>query len=132
MERFHGQHYWTINGPPDTSVDEIMCFCLYSKSGDNLGVCIVQTWDVGGWEIYVPPGLNDGTLDATESAIHRNRASKQLMSCLLDCLEECRSELEQRIISGNDEETEDLAKMIVAGDEAITLARGILVPEEVG
>lgn len=70
MERFHGRHYWTINGPMDTDVDEIMCFAIFDKDGESLGVCIIQTWCRGGWEIYVPPS-QDGRLDATEDAIRR-------------------------------------------------------------
>jgi hypothetical protein len=68
MRRFHGTHFWTMDGPPDTDVDEIMCFAIFTKEGDTMGVCLVQTWCTGGWEIYVPPSSNGG-LDETEAAI---------------------------------------------------------------
>lgn len=124
MKRFSARHYWTIDGPMNTSVDEIMCFCLFAKNGANLGVCIVETWDHGGWSILTEPS-DDGDLDATEAAIYRNRASVKLMDALQGCLEEISGELEQRKTGGNGEEFEELEKLFMAGENAVSLARGV-------
>jgi hypothetical protein len=124
MKRFSARHYWTIDGPMDTDVDEMMCFCMFDKAGNNLGVCIVQTWCSGGWSIYTAP-TDDGRLDETEAGIYRSRASKPLLESLQGCLEEISSELEQRKTGGNGEEYEELEKLFMAGENAISLARGI-------
>ena len=112
----------------DTDVDEIICFCLFGRSGQNLGVCLVQTWCRGGWEIYAPP-TTDGRLDETEAAIYRMRASKELLDALQGCLDQISDELEQRKNGGNGEEFEELEKLFNAGERAVTLARGLAIAE---
>ena len=56
MQQFNAREFWTINGPMDTDVDEIMCFAWFKPNGDVAGISLVQTWCRGGWDIYVTPG----------------------------------------------------------------------------
>ena len=65
MRQFHGTQMWTINGPPDTSCDEIMCFVWYSLKPnehgmfEHRGVVMVQTWIEGhGFSMYPAMGAD--------------------------------------------------------------------------
>ena len=87
LHQFHAREMWTIDGPMMTDVDELMCFALWHPCGDSMGshppmgICIVQTWLSGGWEIYLP-STDSGEIDETARAIVRNRASKQMLDAL--------------------------------------------------
>lgn len=120
VEQFHGRHYWTIDGPMDTDVDEIMCFCIFARNGDNMGICLVQTWCRGGWDIYVTtPG---GTADETRRAIFNMAAAPQLLHATVQLLGEIDSEIEQRKHGGNDEDWAALEALSNSGHDIVRLA----------
>ena len=59
MQQFHGNLMWEMDGPPDTEVDQLLCYLIYSRTKDandqfpSLGVAIIQTWLRGGYSIFV-------------------------------------------------------------------------------
>ena len=124
MSRFHARQFWTINGPPDTDIDEIICFCLFGKDGENLGIALVQTsWSGPGWDIYLPP-TNNGERDATEAAIYRNRHSLGLLGAVQSLLIFTDREIEERKHSGNDEDWALLSATSDAAHDIVRLALG--------
>jgi hypothetical protein len=70
MRRFEAQHLWTINGPPDTDVDEMFCFAYQG------GVALIQTWEHGGWSAYTEPTA-DQTYDGVEAAMRLQIEERQ-------------------------------------------------------
>ena len=59
MTHFHGNLAWESDGPPDTEVDQLLCYLIYLPTKDEndqyppLGVALIQTWLRGGWSIFV-------------------------------------------------------------------------------
>ena len=64
MERFSARHLYTIDGPPDTDLDEIMAFAYEG------GVAVVHTFEGGSplWTLYTEPSVS-GDLDELERAM---------------------------------------------------------------
>ena len=64
MERFSARHLYTIDGPPDTDLDEIMAFAYEG------GVAVVHTFEGGSplWTLYTEPSVSDD-LDELEKAM---------------------------------------------------------------
>ena len=64
MKRFDARHLYTIDGPPDTDLDEIMAFAYEG------GVAVVHTFEgVNGlWTLYTEPSVS-GDLDELEAAM---------------------------------------------------------------
>ena len=54
MERFSARHLYTIDGPPDTDLDEIMAFAYEG------GVAVVHTFEGGSplWTLYTEPSVS--------------------------------------------------------------------------
>ena len=64
MERFGARHLYTIDGPRDTNVDEIMAFAYEG------GVAVVHTFEGVSplWMLYTEPSVS-GDLDELEAAM---------------------------------------------------------------
>ena len=143
MRQFNGRHMWTIDGPPDTEVDEMFCFA-YSVDDGAGGVAIVQTWLVGGWSIYTEPS-NHQELDKLARAIEaqaierkgegqltsvymRSRAAIALMLALKGTLVVIDEEL--AIVHGqrfpDEGDKAELVKLSQNAHKAISYAEGLV------
>lgn len=71
MSRFPSQHQWTIDGPPDAAIDEIMCFAY-----DDGGPVFVTTWWYGGWTLLTEPSVATD-LDILERAMRLQIEERQ-------------------------------------------------------
>ena len=71
MERFSARHLYTIDGPPDTDLDEIMAFAYEG------GVAVVHTFEGGSplWTLYTEPSVS-GDLDELEAAMRLQIAER--------------------------------------------------------
>ena len=98
---------WTIDGPMMTEVDELMCFSLWHPravmgSHAPMGICIVQTWLGGGWEIYLPP-TDKNEIDETARAIVRNRVSAKLVTLVKQFRDTCEYYIRKSRSDGDEE-----------------------------
>lgn len=130
MRKIGARELWTINGPLNTDVDEIMCFAYRG------GVILVQTWEQGGgFDIYTSP-TNAQDYETMErdvivtTAERDNRAvakanavyyAPMLIGILKRVLVEVDHEIEQRQHGGNDEAWAELANISSTGHAILAM-----------